>query len=608
MGWYLRKSVRLGPVRLNFSKSGVGASVGVTGARISTGPRGTYVHAGRGGIYFRQRLDGVNHLSIARPAVPDLSRVDPYDPPGVPAPDLGDFSDTPPEPIIASINRAASIRAMAPLAMIAVSLLVVSLIASGLVAVGVLALVLGSVVVVMARRTDARRRTYPLHFELDEPTQRAYLARAAAVRVLSGAKRIWHQGGTVQVGPRKPPHIDTNVRIVGIDVGSALLLFFPDQLLVFRSGKYTAVRYDDLAVGYDTYNHVGSEHPPSDARIVGYQWLHSRVDGGPDRRFNHNPKYPIVQYGKVSFGSSNGSKIEIHVSSREIAERFVSDLEGALALAQSQAPERHKGVGEGAVRPNGIVAQSTPVTYRALQAPPRPVESLPPSQTVEERQAQSASRRPQPTRPETSGLRLTGDLPPYLAGCGPDIVRLVVERPDAWQYELFLLAWIEEVQRQADVLRAYDARIPTAMPESLPSSSVMDWVSARLDDFSWMLKSINDTLNDQLQDALSLPSDPERLIWVGRQMASILLASVDCTQRIRHARADRQFGRVLLELAVQGDDVIGQIRGVPERWLQQVRKTVERASTGGPQSIDLTLEIQLNDAERLHSAIEELYR
>lgn len=42
MGFRLRKSIRLGKnVRINLSKSGLGASVGVKGARIGTGPRGT---------------------------------------------------------------------------------------------------------------------------------------------------------------------------------------------------------------------------------------------------------------------------------------------------------------------------------------------------------------------------------------------------------------------------------------------------------------------------------------------------------------------------------------------------------------------------------------
>src|SRR5690349_15613097 len=56
MGWYLRKSLRLGPLRINLSKSGVGGSVGVTGLRVGTGPKGPYLQGGRDGLYFRESL------------------------------------------------------------------------------------------------------------------------------------------------------------------------------------------------------------------------------------------------------------------------------------------------------------------------------------------------------------------------------------------------------------------------------------------------------------------------------------------------------------------------------------------------------------------------
>lgn len=69
MGWYLRKSVKFGPLRINFSKRGVGVSAGIKGFRVGTGPRGPYVAGGRGGIYFRQRLGGAKHAA-ARAATP----------------------------------------------------------------------------------------------------------------------------------------------------------------------------------------------------------------------------------------------------------------------------------------------------------------------------------------------------------------------------------------------------------------------------------------------------------------------------------------------------------------------------------------------------------
>jgi hypothetical protein len=57
MAWFLRKSFRLGPLRLNLSKRGLGASVGVKGLRAGVDASGKpYVAGGRGGIYFRERI------------------------------------------------------------------------------------------------------------------------------------------------------------------------------------------------------------------------------------------------------------------------------------------------------------------------------------------------------------------------------------------------------------------------------------------------------------------------------------------------------------------------------------------------------------------------
>jgi len=57
MGIFIRKSKKIGPFRLNLSKSGLGISAGVTGARVSVGPNGTFVHLGRHGLYYRKKFN-----------------------------------------------------------------------------------------------------------------------------------------------------------------------------------------------------------------------------------------------------------------------------------------------------------------------------------------------------------------------------------------------------------------------------------------------------------------------------------------------------------------------------------------------------------------------
>ena len=67
MGFSFRRSIKLGPLRLNLSKSGVGLSAGVKGARVSKGPRGTYLNVGAGGVQYRKKLDGTSERARRAP-------------------------------------------------------------------------------------------------------------------------------------------------------------------------------------------------------------------------------------------------------------------------------------------------------------------------------------------------------------------------------------------------------------------------------------------------------------------------------------------------------------------------------------------------------------
>jgi hypothetical protein len=58
MGLYIRKSINLGILRINFSKSGIGFSIGVPGFRIVKPAKGKiYLQTGKNGIYYRKNME-----------------------------------------------------------------------------------------------------------------------------------------------------------------------------------------------------------------------------------------------------------------------------------------------------------------------------------------------------------------------------------------------------------------------------------------------------------------------------------------------------------------------------------------------------------------------
>jgi hypothetical protein len=55
MAWGFRRSAKIGPIRLNFSKGGVGASIGIPGARVGVDSRGRRYFSGYfHGLTYRQ--------------------------------------------------------------------------------------------------------------------------------------------------------------------------------------------------------------------------------------------------------------------------------------------------------------------------------------------------------------------------------------------------------------------------------------------------------------------------------------------------------------------------------------------------------------------------
>ncbi len=73
MAWRFRRSIKLGPVRLNFSKSGIGTSVGVRGFRVGKDAKGrTYTASSipGTGIYNRQ------YSSASSPAAQSTASAD----------------------------------------------------------------------------------------------------------------------------------------------------------------------------------------------------------------------------------------------------------------------------------------------------------------------------------------------------------------------------------------------------------------------------------------------------------------------------------------------------------------------------------------------------
>lgn len=371
MSFYLRKSIRVGPIRFNLSKSGIGVSAGITGFRIGTGPRGNYVHMGRGGVYYRKTLSP-SRGSRSQPqpggepnfAVSSQRGVGPMveiESSGVAA-----MNDSSSAELLQELNeKKRKIRIGPWIVILAVLSTAASFFAALHPAIQAVMILGWIVAVYLAFRRDALTKTVVLFYAFDEVLERAYGALHEAAARLASCAGHWHIAASGKVYERKyhagasslvdrkptpirrtsPPFLKTNVETISIGVGRQTMFLFPDRVLVYESGKIGAIGYDQLQISVSQTQFIERPPAPGDAQVVGQTWQYVNKKGGPDRRFANNPVLPICLYDELYFSSASGLNEIIQVSRCGVGESFqnaVSALSSHLAEATTKAGEVHR--------------------------------------------------------------------------------------------------------------------------------------------------------------------------------------------------------------------------------------------------------------------------
>lgn len=332
MPFYIRKSVSAGPFRFNFSKAGVGVSVGVRGLRIGTGPRGHYIHAGIGGLYYRSTVRRAGRRGAVAEAAPQIPR-ELYNQNDVAMVEIesGDVIQMRDETfgeLLDEINeKNKQVRMSAVFCWTGIVFGLISGLASG--GIGLVLVLLGLPGFLIGRWLDSYRRSTVLYYDLEGDAEDAYQQLARGFDGLLECAGKWHieAGGavpnltvwkrnagashlvkknTTNLSYLLPSVIKSNVTPPALGVGKQTLFFLPDIVLVQDGSKYGAVPYGELTLNWQSTRFIEEGRVPSDASIVGNTWKHPNKNGGPDRRFRDNRQIPICLYETVHFQSSSG--------------------------------------------------------------------------------------------------------------------------------------------------------------------------------------------------------------------------------------------------------------------------------------------------------------
>lgn len=209
-------------------------------------------------------------------------------------------------------------------------------------------------------------------------------------------------------------------------------------------------------------------------------------------------------------------------------------------------------------------------------------------------------------------LRLNGiGLPPYFESLRPKSLKIILEKPAAWEYRLFLQSWIDEVERRTDIEKEYRAGLRVDVAESVVAIIAKDWMLTRLHELGGLIDSVNSLINVSTQKAFGKPGetgDAEDIVWVSRMLGKVYENVLKWARRLRCAKVEAPFDKIVPELVLIVDDLISKFQDFPSVSLEKLEEALTNSASEEPVTLKLTMDLTLSNVEKVNKAILEAQR
>lgn len=340
MGFYFRKSINFGGLRVNFSQSGIEFSAGIKGFRIGTGPKGNYIHMDLNGFSYKNFFSNNPKRNTSK----KQNHSNPYHETSykfnnLEGNNIQNLVNSNHNMLIREINeKNKKIRLTFIWSLISFCFTLIN-------PIFFFFLFLTPLFIFM----DNKRKTILIIYDIEKEIEEKIQAFYNTFNKIINSSSKWHiplsanlyndydkkiNAGASNLIKRNPcsveistpPLIKTNVEIPVISAGNQKLYFMPDKILIYQNNLVNCADYNELKIKYHNISFVEDETVPNDTRIIGKTWKYVNKNGNPDKRFKNNKQLPIVEYSEIIFSNNNGLNIVIQISRPDIGYEIENSL------------------------------------------------------------------------------------------------------------------------------------------------------------------------------------------------------------------------------------------------------------------------------------------
>ena len=342
MGTRYRKSINLGGgFRINFSKSGIGYSWGTKGYRITKTANGrtrkTYSIPGTGLSYVEEN-SGQKKNNQNNKTNNELSNY--YDEQNLSNVNIENYNDKNYEIFLAKLNLLIKLNKI--FNYLFVICLFLTLVLPIFFIFALIALI-GKIYLILFKKINI---TYDINDDIKDTVQKRInswsillscdglwietkTAKVKNKKIASGAKNYISRKN-IKIIKKLPFYLKTNTDVVCFKANKVKYFIFPDRMILISNNKAGAIPHNEIEFDADSTSFVESEKVPKDTDIINYTWKYVNKNGGPDKRYKDNVKYPVCAYAKIYISSRNNLNIIFLVSSINKASTFLKTMNSLL--------------------------------------------------------------------------------------------------------------------------------------------------------------------------------------------------------------------------------------------------------------------------------------
>jgi len=347
MGWKYRKRISVFPgFRLNLSKSGMSATIGMKGFSVNTGKNGTYLNTGipGTGIYDRIRLDNKTPDNANSQYFPTSTEDNPYEIKSF-QPELlsseGLFGLK--ESIIKACEIKNELKEESEKAKSKKKKALFLAVITHILIFGIFIKWFRNNYKQSKADAEDAEQTYnnfnlEIDFNMDETLLKEYLLIKECYDKVINSNKIWDitssqaidrvkERSTASSAVTRVPvtfsygsldYINSKYEAFKLqNANGSDLYIYPGFIIIPSEGSndFAIIDLKEIEIEHHEQRFVENEVVPSDTKIVGQTWEYVNKNGSPDKRHSYNPEIPIVLYYKFTLKTTKGLHECFQVSS-----------------------------------------------------------------------------------------------------------------------------------------------------------------------------------------------------------------------------------------------------------------------------------------------------